>query len=83
MIDKTNWANFPFTVDGVGFVSQLDTNGSMYRRVQNLPPNLFIAFNEDAIRELIGKVSIMSKPEIQEKLDMVNAGYTEAYIALA
>lgn len=83
MIDKTNWANFPFTVDGVGFVSQLDTNGSMYRRVQNLPPNLFIAFNEGAIHELIGKVSLMSKSEIQEKLDMVNAGYTEAYIALA
>jgi hypothetical protein len=39
--------------------------------------------NESAIRELIGKVSLLSRSEIQDELDKVNAGYSEAYLALA
>jgi hypothetical protein len=39
--------------------------------------------NKDAIRELIGKVSLMSRDEIQSELDRVNEGYGQAYLALA
>jgi len=83
MIDKSNWESFPFSVDGVEFVSLLDPNGSMYQQVSRIPASLFSTMNEGAIRELIGKVSLMSKSEIQVELDRVNNGYSEAYIALA
>ncbi len=83
MIDMTRWALFPFTVDGVEFVSKLDIEGSMYQRVKQLPPAIFNQMNEGAIRELVGKVSLMSKSDIQAELDRVNDGYPHAYIALA
>lgn len=79
----TRWALFPFTVDGVEFVSKLDIEGSMYNQVKNLPAGLFTAMNEGAIREIIGSVSTMSKSEIQAELDRVNEGYSQAYLALA
>lgn len=83
MSQFANWKVYPFSVDGVEFVSLLDPNGSMYKTVNNLPAGLFSRMNEGAIRELIGKVSLMSKHEIQAELDKVNDGYSQAYLALA
>jgi hypothetical protein len=83
MIDTTNWVKYPFSVDGVDFISMLDPQGSMYQRVQTVPTAIFNSMNEGAIRELIGKVSLMSKSEIQTELDRVNAGFGQAYLALA
>jgi hypothetical protein len=83
MKDMIRWALFPFTVDGVEFVSKLDIEGSMYQQVSRMPASLFNAMNEGAIRELIGKVSLMSRDEIQAELDRVNEGYQQAYIELA
>jgi hypothetical protein len=83
MKDTIRWALFPFTVDGVEFVSKLDIEGSMYQTVSNLPAGLFSRMNESAIRELIGKVSLMSRDEIQAELDRVNEGYQQAYLELA
>ena len=83
MSQFANWKVFPFSVDGVEFVSLLDPNGSMYNTVNKLPEGLFSRMNESAIREMIGKVSLMSKSEIQSELDRVNDGYQQAYLALA
>ena len=83
MKDTTNWAKFPFTVDGVEFVSMLDPNGSMYQQVKLVPAQVFTMMNESAIRDLIGKVSLMSMSEIQDELDRVNEGFGQAYLALA
>jgi len=58
MIDTTNWVKYPFSVDGVDFISMLDPQGSMYQRVQTVPTAIFNSMNEGAIRELIGKVSL-------------------------
>ena len=78
-----NWKSYPFTVDGVEFLSLIDPNGEMYKQVKTLPPGVFNSFNEGAIRSLIGSVSEMSKSEIQTELDRVNEGYGQAYLALA
>ena len=83
MSNLTNWKSYPFTVDGVEFVSLIDPNGSMYQSIQRVPNQVFTQMNESAIRELIGKVSLMSKSEIQDELDRVNEGYSQAYLALA
>jgi hypothetical protein len=83
MIDKSNWVSYPFTVDGVEFVSLIDPKGSMYPQISKLPTAIFSQLNEEAIRSLIGKASLLSRSEIQDELDRVNEGYGQAYLALA
>lgn len=83
MTAPTNWTSFPFSVDGVDFVSLINPASSMHKTVMAVPPSVFVMMNQSAIRELVGKVSLMSKPEIQEELDRVNEGYSSAYLALA
>ena len=83
MSDFTNWKSYPFTVDGVNFLSLINPNGSMYQTISKLPANVFATMNEGAIRSLIGSVTNMSKSEIQENLDRANDGYSQAYLALA
>lgn len=78
-----NWKSYPFTVDGVEFVSLIDPNGSMYPRIQRVPAEVFSQMNQEAIREIIGNVSNLTKSEIQAELDVVNLGYSQAYLALA
>ena len=78
-----NWKSYPFTVDGVDFVSLIDPNGDMYKKIQLVPAQVFSDMNAGAIRELIGKVSLLSRSEIQDELDKVNQGYSQAYLALA
>jgi hypothetical protein len=82
-MNTNNWAEFPFSVDGVNFVSKLDKAGSMYPQVSNMPVSIFNQMNQSAVRELIGKVSLMSQSEIQDELDRVNEGATQALICLA
>ena len=82
MSNFNNWESFPFTVDGVEFVSLIDPNGSMYSQIEKLPASMLNTMNEGAIRSLIGNVSTITKAEIQAELDRVNAGYSQAYLAL-
>ena len=83
MSEFANWKSYPFTVDGVEFVSLINPNGSMFPQIRNLPTGLLDSMNKDAIRSMIGSVSTMSKSEIQAELDRVNDGYSQAYLALA
>ena len=83
MIDTTNWASFPFEVDGVQFVSKLDTNGSFYPQVIKMPISMVNLMNESAVRELIGKASLFSTAELEAELERVNEGATQALICLA
>ena len=77
------WKSYPFTVDGVGFLSLIDPNGSMYKSISQLSPTVFASMNEGAIRSLIGDVTKLTKHEIQVELDNVNKGYSQAFLALA
>lgn len=78
-----NWMSYPFTVDGVDFVSLINPNSDMYKRIKFVPTDVFQDMNKGAIRSMIGNVSTMSKSEIQENLDRANEGYSQAYLALA
>ena len=83
MSNFANWKSYPFTVDGVNFLSLIDPNGSMYKTIKNLSPAVFANMNEGAIRAMIGNVSTITRDEIQAELDRVNEGYQQAYLALA
>ena len=77
------WKSYPFTVDGVDFLSLIDPNGSMYKSISQLSPTVFASMNEGAIRSLIGDVTKLTKHEIQVELDRANKGYSQAFLALA
>lgn len=83
MSEFANWKSYPFTVDGVDFLSLIDPNGSMYSQIKRVPAEVFSMMNEQAIREIIGSVSNLTKSEIQAELDKINLGYSQAYLALA
>ena len=78
-----NWKSYPFTVDGVDFVSLINPNSEMYKRIQFVPTAIFQDMNVGAIRSMIGNVSTITRSEIQTELDRVNEGYSQAYLALA
>ena len=83
MSQFANWKSYPFTVDGVEFVSLIDPSGSFYPQIVKMPLAMLNSLNEGAIRSIIGSVSEMSKSEIQAELDRANDGYSQAYLALA
>lgn len=81
--DTNGWAEFPFDVKGLPFVSKIDPAGEMYFQVKKLPRPILDAMNTDAINSLIGNVSEMSMTDIVEKLADINNGATQAVIELA
>ena len=82
-LDTTNWVKYPFSLSGVDFVSLLDPNGSFYSSVEKLPAGVFITENKRMVAELIGNPAIMTRSEIQDELDRVNLGASQAILALA
>ena len=83
MLNTDNWALFPFSVNGVNFLSKLDTNGSFYPQISRMPAELVEMINRDAISELVGDPTKMTTEELQAELDAVNLGATQAILALA
>ena len=77
------WAKYPFSVEGVDFISAIDKKGSMYRQIKKLPAGLFKAMNIGAVEEAIGSVENMTKDELIKELYRVNKGATQALILLA
>ncbi len=82
-IDTTNWAKFPVSVDGVGFVSEIDPNGSFYPQLSRLPQQAIQDFHEQMIHELIGNPSLLSRQELEAELAVINDGANQAILALA
>ncbi len=82
-IDTTNWVRYPFSVDGIDFVSLLDPKGSFYPRIEALTPEIRDAFNQGAVREFIGSPANYSLNELKSELESINAGYSQALIVLA
>jgi len=83
MLDTTNWAKYQFTVNGVNFVSLLDPQGYFYEKVERLPLGVFTDENSRMVMELIGDPSKMTTSELQNELDTVNLGASQAILALA
>jgi hypothetical protein len=83
MLNTDNWASFPFSVNGVNFVSKLDTNGSFYPQISRMPAEMVEMINRDAITELVGDPTKMTTEELQAELNAVNLGATQAILALA
>jgi hypothetical protein len=83
MLDTTNWASYPFTVNGVDFVSKVDKDSSMYKQVSRVPNDIFISMNHRRILELIGNPTEFSYDELSIELDRINEGASQALLCLA
>ena len=82
-LDTTNWAVYPFEVNGVQFVSLLDKEGDFYPKVERLPAGVFAQENANCVTEIIGNPALMTREELQAELDNVNLGASQAILALA
>lgn len=81
-LDTKQWEQFPFTVDGVNFISKIDKDSSMYKQVFALPEGVFAKMNEVALNQLMGNLSTMTRDEIESALNTINEGATYALLAL-
>jgi len=82
-IDTTNWVSYPFSVNGINFVSLLDPQGSFYPQIETWPAGVFATENARMVNELIGDPSKLSTNELKSELDKVNQYATQAIVALA
>jgi len=76
------YTDYPFTADGVNFVSRIADHSPFLGPIRNLPAEDFIALNISAVTELLGRPSLMTKEEILEELERVNFGATHSWILL-
>jgi hypothetical protein len=81
-LDTTNWVKYPFSVDGVDFVSMLDPQGSFYPQIERMPTEMFSIMNTQAVHEIIGNPSLLTRDELLSELDRINDGASQALICL-
>ena len=82
-LDTTNWVSYPFTINGINFVSKLDPQGSFYPQVERLPAGVFTAENIRMLTSMVGDPTKLSAKELQDELDLCNLGASQAVICLA
>jgi len=78
----TTYTDYPFTVNGVNFISRVFTHSHMAQTIANLPAGIFEKLNSDAVSELVGDPSLLSTAELLSELERVNEGGTHAFILL-
>jgi len=79
-LETSTWLAFPFTVNGVNYVSKVKPESKMAMRIALVPESLFISMNEDCVRELIGNIT--SPSLLVTKLYEVNENASEAVIEI-
>ena len=79
---NTTYTDFPFTVNGVNFISRVYSHSEFLSKILSLPEGVFAQLNQDAVSEIIGDPSLLSTAELLEELDRVNEGGSHAFILL-
>jgi hypothetical protein len=79
---NTTYTDFPFTTNGVNFISRVYSNSPFLSRIQSLPEGVFISMNIDAITDLVGDASLLTHDELVSELETINAGGSHAFILL-
>lgn len=79
---NATYTDFPFTVEGVNFISRVYSNSTFLQTILNLPDGIFSKMNQQAVEEIIGNPSLLNSEELLNELDRVNEGGTHAFILL-
>jgi hypothetical protein len=78
----TNYTDYPFTAQGVKFISRVYNNAPLANKIASLPAEVFAQLNIDAVTEIIGDASLLTHTELVNELKRVNEGGSTAFILL-
>lgn len=78
----TNYTDYPFTSNGVNFISRISNESPFARQLASLPREIVDGMNIDAVTQMIGDASKFTTAELLEELERVNEGGTHAFILL-
>jgi hypothetical protein len=78
----TTYTDFPFTVNGVNFISRVYSHSELLSRILSLPEGVFAQLNQEAVSEIVGDPSLLTLAELQDELNRVNEGGSHAFILL-
>ena len=76
------YIDYPFTSNGVNFISRILDNSPFLGMLKNIPAEEFISMNQQAVLEMIGDVSLLSRAELLAELERINEGATHSFILL-
>jgi hypothetical protein len=82
-LNTTSWVSYPFTVNGINFVSKVNPKSSIGFQVNLIPVEIFDSMNSEAILDLIGNPSLLSADKLKSGLIRINHSASEAIIELA
>lgn len=76
------YTDYPFTSNGVGFVSRIHADSPFVATINAMPAGVFEKLNADAVADIIGDASLLTREQILSELARVNEGGTHAFILL-
>jgi hypothetical protein len=79
---NATYTDYPFTLNGVNFISRVFTHSHMAQTIASLPEGIFAQLNQDAVSEIIGDPAQLTIEELEDELNRVNEGGTHAFILL-
>jgi hypothetical protein len=79
---NATYTDYPFTTQGVKFISRVYNNSPMANQIAMLPEGVFTQLNLEAMTELIGDASLLTHTELVNELEKINAGASTAFILL-
>ena len=78
----TDYKDYPFTVNGVNFISRINANSPFAGTLAKMPTQVVTDLNIQAVTEIIGDASLLTRDELLAELERVNDGGTHAFILL-
>jgi hypothetical protein len=79
---NATYTDYPFTSNGVNFVSRVMETSPFAKTISQLPEGVFASMNIQAVTEIIGDASLLTTAQLLSELERVNDGGTHAFILL-
>ena len=79
---NATYTDFKFTTNGVNFISRVYSNSPLLSQIKSLPEGIFASLNIQAVVELVGNASLLTRDELLMALNKINDGGTHAFILL-
>ena len=76
------YTDYPFTANGINFISRIYTHSDMAKKIASLPEGVFAQLNQEAVADIIGDPSLLTLSELELELERINDGWTHAVIML-
>ena len=79
---NATYTDYPFTANGINFISRIYTHSDMAKKIASLPEGVFAQLNQEAVADIIGDPSLLTLSELELELERINDGWTHAVIML-